>query len=75
VLVPAGPWLSDRNGTSIFVLSGDGSKAARRPVTIGRRNPEYAEVLGGLKPGEHVVTGARPPRQSATPAHNKSTQP
>jgi HlyD family secretion protein len=56
VLVPAGSWLND-TGTSIFVLNGAGDKAARRPVTVGRRNPEFAEILTGLKPGEHVVIG------------------
>ncbi len=54
-LVPAGTWLNDSNGTSIFVLNDD--HADRRPVTIGRRNPEFAEVLGGLKPGDRVVIG------------------
>ena len=57
VLVPNGAWLSDSNGTSIFVLNGSGNHADRRTITTGRRNPEYVEVLGGLKPGEHVVTG------------------
>ncbi len=57
VMAPAGAWLNDSNGTSIFVLSRDGARADRRPVTVGRRNPEYAEILGGLEPGDHVVTG------------------
>jgi len=57
LLVPAGSWLNDSGGASIFVLNAAGDKATRRPVTIGRRNPEYAEVLSGLKPGDHVVTG------------------
>jgi len=58
VLAPSGNWLTDGNGTSVFVLDAAGDRADRRAVSIGRRNPEYAEVLGGLKPGERVVTGA-----------------
>ena len=57
VMAPAGTWLNDSNGTSVFVVSKDGKKADRRAVTVGRRNPEYAEILGGLEPGERVVTG------------------
>jgi len=58
VLAPAGNWLTDGNGTSVFVVNAAGDHADRRAVSIGRRNPEYAEVLGGLKPGERIVTGA-----------------
>lgn len=75
-LVPAGSWLSDSNGTSIFVLNAAGTKADRRTVTVGRRNPEYAEILAGLKPGEHVITGGTSNYVKAQHLRfNKSTQP
>ncbi|HTM79853.1 efflux RND transporter periplasmic adaptor subunit [Asticcacaulis sp.] len=57
LLAPSGAWLNDTGGASIFVLTGSGDKASRRTITVGRRNPEYVEILSGLKPGEHVVTG------------------
>lgn len=57
LLAPSGSWLNDTGGASIFVLNGSGDKASRRTITVGRRNPEYVEILSGLKPGEHVVTG------------------
>jgi HlyD family secretion protein len=57
LLAPSGAWLNDTGGNSIFVLNGSGDKASRRVITVGRRNPEYVEILSGLKPGEHVVTG------------------
>jgi HlyD family secretion protein len=57
LLAPSGAWLNDTGGASIFVLNGGGDKASRRAITVGRRNPEYVEILSGLKPGEHVVTG------------------
>ena len=33
----------------------DGSNATRRNVRLGRRNPDYVEVVDGLKPGERVI--------------------
>ena len=58
VMAPSGNWLTDGNGTSVFVLSPTGDHADRRAVSIGRRNPEYVEVLSGLQPGERIVTSA-----------------
>ncbi|SFK36992.1 HlyD family secretion protein [Caulobacter sp. UNC279MFTsu5.1] len=56
VVAPSGAWLNDTGGTFAFVLSPDGARAERRAIVLGRRNPEQAEVLGGLKPGERIVT-------------------
>lgn len=53
VMAPAGAWLNDSNGASVFVVNGN--RADRRPVSVGRRNPEYAEILSGLKPGDRIV--------------------
>lgn len=64
-LAPSGSWVSDTNGTSVFVLNAKGDKASRRPVTIGRRNPEYVEVLSGLKPGERIVVAGTSNYQKA----------
>ncbi len=58
VMAPSGNWLTDGNGTSVFVLSASGDHADRRAISLGRRNSEYAEVLSGLKPGDRIVTGA-----------------
>ena len=57
LLAPAGAWLADTNGTSVFVLNAAGDMADRRAITVGRRNPEFVEILSGLKPGERIVTG------------------
>ncbi len=58
VLAPAGSWLNDSNGTYAFVLNARGDGADRRAISTGRRNPDYVEVLSGLKPGERILTGA-----------------
>ncbi len=58
ILAPAGTWLNESNGTSVFVVNAAGNRADRHAISIGRRNPEYAEVTGGLKPGDRIVISA-----------------
>jgi HlyD family secretion protein len=59
LMVPNSAWLRETGGTSIFVLNEDGIHADRRDVSIGRRNPESVEILGGLQAGERVLTVTR----------------
>jgi HlyD family secretion protein len=56
ILIPSGSFYQDTGGNWIFVVSADGSEAVRRPVSLGRRNTEFIEVLDGLEPGEKVIT-------------------
>lgn len=58
VLIPRGPFYQTTGGQWIFVLTSDGGKAVRRNITIGRQNPIYYEVTGGLEPGEKVITSS-----------------
>ncbi len=55
-LVPNGAFYNDTGGNWVFVVSADGRTAERRQVRLGRRNAEFIEVLGGLEPGERVIT-------------------
>jgi HlyD family secretion protein len=55
-LIPNGAYYQDTGGHWIFVVTEDGSEAIRRPVTLGRRNARYIEVLEGLEVGEQVIT-------------------
>lgn len=57
VVVPNGPFVQVTGGTWIFVAT-DGGRAERRAIRIGRRNPQYLEVLDGLRPGERVLTSS-----------------
>jgi multidrug efflux pump subunit AcrA (membrane-fusion protein) len=41
-------------GIDKVILVEDG-KAVERPVTLGRRTADWAEVLSGLKAGDQVV--------------------
>jgi HlyD family secretion protein len=56
LLIPNGAFFSDTGGNWIFVVDKSGNGATRRAVQLGRRNSDFIEVLGGLKPGEQVVT-------------------
>jgi HlyD family secretion protein len=57
VLLDRGGFYQSTGGNWIYALSGDG-EAVRRPVELGRQNPEHFEVLGGLEPGDRVVTSS-----------------
>jgi HlyD family secretion protein len=56
VVLPAGPFLEASGGAWVFVVEQDGASAVRQPVRLGRRTTETVEVLGGLHPGDRVVT-------------------
>jgi HlyD family secretion protein len=56
VVLPSGPFLEATGGAWVFVVDADGTTASRRAVKLGRCTPESVEVLGGLKPGDRVVT-------------------
>ncbi len=55
LLIPRGTFYQKTGGRWIYVLSDDGTQASRREIRIGRQNPQYYEVLEGLKPGERVI--------------------
>ena len=55
IMLPNGPFYQDTGGNWVFVVLPDAKSATRRNVRLGRRNPEYVEVVDGLKPGERVI--------------------
>jgi HlyD family secretion protein len=58
ILIPKGTFFQNTGGNWIFVLDADGKRAYRRPIRIGRQNPQYYEVLEGLSPGERVIVSS-----------------
>lgn len=58
VLVPRGGFYQVTGGGWIFVVNSSGNKAVKRPIKLGRQNPKYYEVIGGLKPGERVIVSS-----------------
>jgi HlyD family secretion protein len=58
VMLPDGPFYQDTGGNWVFVEAPDGRYATRRNVRLGRRNPQFVEVLDGLEPGEKVIVSS-----------------
>ncbi len=55
VMVRNGPFYQDTGGNWAFVLDPAGKFATKRNVRLGRRNPDFVEVVDGLKPGEKII--------------------
>ena len=58
LLIPNGAFFNDTGGNWVFVVDASGNGATRRQVQLGRRNADFIEVLGGLQPGERVITSS-----------------
>lgn len=56
VMIARGDFFQHTGGHWIYVLTPDESEAIRRPIRLGRQNPESFEVLDGLSPGEQIIT-------------------
>ena len=55
VIIPRGSFYQSTGGAWIYVVASEGDRAYKRPIRIGRQNPQYYEVLEGLEPGERVI--------------------
>ena len=55
VIIPRGSFYQLTGGAWIYVVAPEGDRAYKRPIRIGRQNPQYYEVLEGLEPGERVI--------------------
>ncbi len=58
VLLATGGFFSDTGGSWVYVLDENGTKATKRTISLGRKNPQFFEVLTGLKAGERVITSS-----------------
>jgi HlyD family secretion protein len=58
VMIPDGAFFNDTGGQWVFVVDKGGNSATKRQVQLGRRNTDMIEVLGGLRPGERVITSS-----------------
>ena len=54
LLLPRGGFFSTTGGHWVYVLTG--GEAVRRPIRLGRQNPQFFEVTEGLAPGDRVIT-------------------
>ena len=53
-----GGFYQQTGGNWIFKLSADGKTAYKTDIQLGMYNPDYYEVLGGLKAGDKVITSS-----------------
>jgi HlyD family secretion protein len=58
VLLDRGSFYEVSGGWWVYVVDESGDFAVKRPVKLGRRNPDVFEVLEGLTPGEKVITSS-----------------
>jgi HlyD family secretion protein len=58
ILVPKGGFYQQTGGNWIYKLNESGTIAYKTEIKLGRQNPDYYEVLEGLKPGDKVVTSS-----------------
>jgi HlyD family secretion protein len=58
LLIPNGAFFNDTGGNWVFVVDKSGNGATKRQIQLGRRNADFIEVLGGLSPGERVITSS-----------------
>lgn len=58
LLLPRGGFYQQTGGNWIFKVSENGSVAYKTEIQLGGQNPDYYEVLQGLKPGDKVITSS-----------------
>jgi HlyD family secretion protein len=58
ILLAKGGFYQQTGGNWIFKVSENGSTAYKVDIQLGRQSPDYYEVLGGLQPGDKVVTSS-----------------
>jgi len=58
LLLAKGGFYQQTGGNWIFKLDKNGNTAYRADIQLGRQNPEYYEVIGGLEPGDKVIVSS-----------------
>ena len=58
LLLARGGFYQKTGGNWVYVLDPSGNYARKKNIQIGRQNPDYFEVLSGLKPGDKVITSS-----------------
>ena len=58
LLLSRGGFYQKTGGQWVYLVDASGNSAVKRQIKLGRQNPDYFEVLDGLKPGDKVVTSS-----------------
>jgi HlyD family secretion protein len=56
LMIRKGGFYQHTGGRWVYLLSEDGRTATRMEVRLGEQNPQYIEVLEGLREGDRVIT-------------------
>jgi HlyD family secretion protein len=57
-LLARGGFYQKTGGQWVFVVDPSGTFATKRPIRLGRQNPQMFEILEGLESGEKVITSS-----------------
>ena len=58
LLLARGGFYQTTGGNWVYKIKEGQEKAVKQEIRLGRQNPEYFEVLGGLEPGDKVITSS-----------------
>jgi HlyD family secretion protein len=58
IRLPLGGFFQQTGGNWIFKVSADGKTAYKTDIQLGNQNPDFYEVLKGLKAGDKVITSS-----------------
>lgn len=58
LLLARGGFYQSTGGNWVYLVNKDGTQAMKHNIQLGRQNPDYFEVLSGLKPGDKVVVSS-----------------
>lgn len=58
LLLPVGGFFKDTGGNWVYVLEPGSNRAVKREIKLGRKNPDFYEILEGLQPGEKVIVSS-----------------
>ncbi len=58
ILLARGGFYQTTGGNWAYVLDKSGDFATKKPLRLGRQNPQFFEVLEGLNPGDKVITSS-----------------
>lgn len=56
LMIDKGGFYQDTGGRWAYLIAEDGKTAHRVDLRVGRQNPRFLEVLGGLVEGERIIT-------------------
>jgi HlyD family secretion protein len=58
LLLPRGGFYQKTGGQWIYYVNNSSNIAIKTVISLGRQNPEYFEILNGLKEGDKVITSS-----------------